>query len=58
MDKFKLISSDEKRGVWINEMELIKLIKLCNVRNTKMFAKLVNHYEYLTGRKFDLELIK
>jgi hypothetical protein len=56
--KYKLLSDDEKNGVWWNEIDYINLIKICQVRNTKLYKKLISDYEYLEGKKFDESLIK
>jgi len=52
-NKFKLISEDEKYGVWFYEYDLLIIIKICFIRNKVMYKKLVEHYEYLTNTKFD-----
>jgi len=58
MSKYKLITEDTRKGVWITEIDLIKLIKLCHIRNNKMYLKLVEHYEFLENKKFDEELLR
>lgn len=56
--KYILTTKDKKLGVNMSEKDLLKLIKLCEIRNMKMYNKLVEWYEYLEGVKFDKELIK
>lgn len=58
MDKFKLINEKLRVGVWLDEMDLIKLIKITFNRNTTYCKKLIRMYEDLTEKKFDMELIK
>ncbi len=55
--KFKLISQNESLGVWIYERQFLQIIKISYDRNKKLFKKLVSDYEYLTGVKFELEMI-
>lgn len=55
--KYKLINSEETKGVWVNEIELINLIKVCKNRNITMYNKLIEWYEYLEGKSFDYNLI-
>lgn len=56
-NKYKLISEDERKGVWINEIELLDIIKVCYNRNKGLYIKLVADYEYLEGKTFDPSLI-
>lgn len=55
--KYKLINNEETKGVWINEIEFIELIKVCKTRNVTLYNKLIEWYEYLEEHSFDYNLI-
>lgn len=50
--KFKLITEDEKLGVWIEEIDLLKIIKILKYRNKPLYKSIVKKYENLTEKKF------
>lgn len=50
---YKIVTKDEKRGVWLSEEDLITLIRMCKVRNNKMYKVLITHYEFLEEKKFN-----
>ena len=52
--EFKIITSDAKRGTWLNERELQDLIKVCYNRNNGLFIKLLADYEHLIDKKVKL----
>lgn len=49
MEKFKLINEKLKKGVWINEYDLIRIINILEKRNYKLYKKLKDDYLYLIG---------
>ncbi len=49
--KFKLVTEDTTRGVWLDERDLQDLIKVCYNRNNGLFVKLFADYEYLIDKK-------
>jgi hypothetical protein len=51
--KYKLKTSDEKRGVWIDEEKLVAIIRILERRNSTLFKEMVENYEYLENKKFD-----
>lgn len=51
--KFKIINSEDTKGVWISETFYLSLIKISFFRNKKIYKKLVEDYEYLTDVKFE-----
>ncbi len=55
---YKLLNESNNKGFWINEIQLIDLIKICYRRNNSYFRKLVEIYEHLEGKKFDYSLLK
>lgn len=57
VSQYRLLTEDKTRGVYISEMDLIKIIQVCYNRNKGLFIKLVADYEYLEGKKFDYKLI-
>lgn len=48
-------TSDKKFGIEMDEDDLKRLIKLCYIRNMKMYIKLIGWHEHLENRKFDKE---
>lgn len=55
--RFKLITEDTKKGVWMSELTLIKLIQMTYSRNRKLSKELISNYEYLQGKPFDYSLV-
>ncbi|MHA1381438.1 MAG: hypothetical protein ACTSRG_23975 [Candidatus Helarchaeota archaeon] len=47
--EYKLILEKNNKGIFLNEDEFLKIIKICENRNTSLFKKLVSDWEYLTG---------
>ncbi len=58
MNKFKLITEDEKVGVWIDEIALLKAIKHLKYKNKALYNYFIEQYEKLTEKKFSEESIK
>lgn len=56
--RFKFANWELTRGVIISELELLKTIKICETRNTKLTNKYIEVYEFLTDQKFDKKLLK
>jgi len=55
---FKLTDEELKKGVEWTELDYLRLIKVCHLRNTTLYKKLVEDYEFLTGVKFKEEWTK
>ena len=55
--RFKLITEDEKVGVWIDEILLLKTIKTLETRNSKLYNVWVKKYENLTEKKYNKEIV-
>jgi len=55
--KFNLVTEDGKRGAWISELTIIKLIQLTYSRNRKLSKSLISDYEYLQDKPFDYSLV-
>jgi hypothetical protein len=58
MDKFKLLTNDEKVGVWIDEVNILKVIKILKYRNKPLFLYYKEKYEKLTEKKLTDESLK
>lgn len=57
VSRYKITTEDNKKGVWISELTLIKIIQMSYTRNKKICKSLIEDYEYLEGKKFDYNLI-
>lgn len=51
--KYKLKTSDEKRGVWIDEEDFVSIIRILEKRSARLCNKMIENYEYLENKKFD-----
>jgi len=58
MNKFKLLTENEKVGVWIDEINLLKVIKILKYRNKPLYKYFVKKYEDLTEKKLNDDSIK
>jgi len=58
VNQYKLLNETNNRGFWINEIQLIDLIKICHRRNHSYYRKLVEIYEHLEGKSFDPAMLK
>lgn len=58
INKYKIISSDERRAFILLETDIIILIKIAKIRNKKMFKKLISVYEHLENKTFNEDLLK
>lgn len=56
--RYKIINEKTNKGDWLESEDLIKLIKLCDKRNTGMKKQLIEMYEFLENEKFNEEWIK
>ena len=56
--KYELINKKSNRGVFMDSLDLINLIKICEKRNKYYFNKLIEDYEYLENEKFNIDLIR
>lgn len=58
MEEFKLINEKLNHGVWVDEADILNLIKICDRRNHFYYNKLIEWYEHLTNKKFDEKYLK
>lgn len=45
-----------KQGVWFEEQEFLQIVKVCKTRNTRVYKKMKESYEYLFKDKFPEKL--
>lgn len=58
MNRFKLLTQNEKVGVWIDEINLLKVIKILKYRNKPLYLYYKKKYEDLTEKKLEDESLK
>ncbi|MHA1381173.1 MAG: hypothetical protein ACTSRG_22625, partial [Candidatus Helarchaeota archaeon] len=56
-ENYELVLKSKNKGVYITPEEFLKIIKVCENRNTQLFKKLVSDWEYLNEEKFNYSLI-
>ena len=56
--RFKLMTENEKVGVWIEETYVLKVIKILKCRNYPLYLYFVKKYEDLTEQRLDNERYK
>jgi hypothetical protein len=56
--RFFITNSDRTKGSEFTYIEFMKLIKLTRYRNRTLHRKLIEDYEFITGEKLDLKILK
>lgn len=51
--KYKIMTKNDKKGVWLSELDFIDLLKLSKYRNKKIFNKIKGWWEHLNNEKLD-----
>jgi len=58
MIEFKIVTKDDKRGVWLNERDYIDMMLIFYERNKGLYNKFKKDYEFLTQEEFKEEWIR